>query len=108
MKTVYYTFHTREAAAGAARASGGEDRLVRFLPAPLPRRPVRRRDNIIDLSDYLAAAGPDSLAEAVSPPPAPAPRARTDHGRDRLACMEWLACAAMICLAVAACAALLL
>lgn len=104
MKTAYYTLYTREAAA-MDQASGGEDRLVRVFAAPVPRRPARRENNVIDLSGYLPAAEPE--LPAAERPDAGAPRVRTNHGLERLIHMEWLACAAMVCVALAACVAFL-
>lgn len=114
MKTAYYTFYAREDTAGVARASGGEDRLVRFTRQPQPRNLPRRENNVISLGEYrerlaeesweepeenFAAAWEESAEER-------APRSRTGRG-----CAEWLelaACAAMIGVALAACLAFLL
>lgn len=108
MKTAYYTLYTREDAA-MDRASGGEDRLVRLFAGPAPRRSARRENNVISLADYLPTqeSGCTPDAEPVCAAQAPVPRARTDHSLSRLIRMEWLACAAMVCVAVAACVAFL-
>lgn len=113
MKTAYYTFYAREAAAGMARASGGEDRLVRFTLQPQQRNLPRREDNVISLGEYRERLAEKSweepkenLAAAEKPAEEYAPRSRA--GRS---CAEWLelaACAAMIGVALAACLAFLL
>lgn len=119
MKTAYYTFYAREATAGVARASGGEDRLVRFTRQPQPRNLPRRENNVISLGEYRERLAEKSWEEPEEDPVAAeesweepaeerAPRSRT--GRDR-GCLEWLelaACAAMIGMALAACLAFLL
>lgn len=108
MKTAYYTFYTHETAADTARVSG-EDRLVLLTPRPLPRRRVRRENNVISLADYLPAQKPERTPDAqpMYTAQASAPRARTDHRRERLMRMEWAACAAIVCMGLVACIALL-
>lgn len=120
MKTAYYTFYTREDAASVARASG-EDRLVRFTRQPQPKALPRREDNVISLGEYRARLAAERWEEPEADftdgeedflPEEPAeeyvPRSRTDHGRNRPGWLELAACAAMICVALAACAAFLL
>lgn len=111
MKTAYYTLYAREDA-DMDQVSGGEDRLVRVFVSPQPRRSVRRENNVIDLSKYLARPLPEvELPEKELPEAglagAAAPKARTNHCLERLIRMEWLACAAMVCMAIAACVAFL-
>lgn len=109
MKTAYYTLFTHEPDADTARASGGEDRLVLLTPRPLPRRHIRRESNVISLADYLLTQEPDCTldVEPMRTAQTPAPRARTDHSRERLIHMEWAACAAIVCMGLIACIALL-
>ena len=112
METTYYTLYTRETDE-IAQASG-EDRLVRFSQCPVPKKAARREDNVIDLSAYRARMKepeedvddePDCLEEEAEHTQ---PRARTDHSLDRLRLLEGIACAAMVCVAVAACVVFLL
>lgn len=106
METTYYTLYTRESGMGIAQASG-EDRLVMFTRTPKPQKLSRREDNVISLDRYREqlAARQEVSEEAEEPPER---RARTDHSRDRLQLLELAACAAIICVAAAACVMLLL
>lgn len=110
MKTAYYTLYTCEMDADTARVSGGEDRLVLLTPRPLPRRHVQRESNVISLADYLPAQEPEFTpdAEPMRTAQTPAPRMRTNRSMERLIRMEWAACAAIVCMGVVACIALLL
>lgn len=110
MKTAYYTFYARETAVGEDQASGGEERLVRFVWSSPPRRCVQRENNVISMADYLSAQEENTLLDVdlLDTPQEPAPRTRTDHSLERLIRMEWIACAAIVCAGLFACAALFL
>lgn len=110
METVYYNYYAFE----EAKASGGEDRHAALVRGRAPRRRTAGGNNVISLEDYrakqaaLAAAEPEEDQEFSCGGGAarPTPRSR---GREWLLMgMELAACAAMIAVAAAACAAFLL
>ena len=112
METTYYTIRAREIVVhgdGVAQASGGEGRRL-VCTRQTPAAPAsRRRNNVISLDEYRAAQDrAEASPEPETEPVRPAPRARSDHRRDKPSYLEMVTSAALIGVALSACAAFLL
>lgn len=113
METTYYTIRAREivvSGGSVAQVSGGEGRRLVCTRQTPRSSPSARRDNVISLADYRPRpSGPekqDWTAEAEPQLPA-APRSRSGP-RQKNAWLEWIVSAALIGVALSACAAFLL
>lgn len=112
METTYYTIRAREIVVrgdGVAQASGGEGRrLVCTRQTPAVSAP-RRRNNVISLDEYRAAREQAEVSpEPETDPVRGAHRVRSDHRRDKPSYLEMVTSAALIGVALSACAAFLL